>query len=136
MQGSEAAIAIISATNNTNVHVFHLDLSSRRSAVSFASKVEEKFGFVDVLINNAAIAPKKKKLDSNKVEMMFSVNVLGYHNMMVAFQPLLKKSKAAEHHPRIVNGETSHCYYITATTLLLLQHSHNLLDFEFTVCFL
>ena len=103
IEGTKEAAAITHATNNSNIHVFYLDLSSRSSAALFAANVEELYGYVDIVINNAAIVPKSRKLDADGIEMQFSVNVLGYYDMMRSFHYLLLKSKAVNHHPRIVN---------------------------------
>ena len=41
-----------------------VDVSKRTSIFSFADKVEEKFGGIDIWVSNAAIASRKKLIDT------------------------------------------------------------------------
>lgn len=69
---------IIHETNNTNVFVKHLDLASVDSIMSFVEQFKKEESKLDVLINNAGLWTKSKKLTDIYVEQTFAVNVLGH----------------------------------------------------------
>ncbi|MBL7717111.1 MAG: SDR family NAD(P)-dependent oxidoreductase [Bdellovibrionales bacterium] len=85
-----------------------LDVTSDTSVAAAARKCQEKFGHLDVLINNAGlyqIEDNEKSGDSlltaraTDLMKIFDINTLGSFRMTQAFMPLLQKSDA----PRIVN---------------------------------
>ena len=69
---------IIKETGNPNVFVKHLDLASVDSIQKFAKSFKQKESKLDVLINNAGLWTKTKKLTEINVEQTFAVNVLGH----------------------------------------------------------
>jgi len=69
---------IIKETGNQNVFVKHLDLASVDSIQKFAESFKQKESKLDVLINNAGLWTKTKKLTDINVEQTFTVNVLGH----------------------------------------------------------
>ena len=73
-----------------------LDLSRREDIFALASRWQ---GSLDVLINNAAIAPRRRTETPEGIEMEFATNVLGYVWMMRAFEEVLRTSSPA----RVVN---------------------------------
>lgn len=73
-----------------------VDLSRRSEIDQFGERWQ---GPLDVLINNAAIAPRMRRETAEGIEMEFATNVLGYVWMMHAFEPALRRSAPA----RIVN---------------------------------
>ena len=56
-------------------------------------------GGLDILVNNAATAPRPRITTPDGVEMQFAVNVLGYYRMITHFAPKM----AGSSDPRIVN---------------------------------
>lgn len=90
---------IIHETNNQNVFVKHLDLASIDSIQNFAESFKRDENKLDVLINNAGLWTKSKKLTDINVEHTFAVNVLGHHLLT---QLLLDKLKNAAP-SRIIN---------------------------------
>lgn len=70
---------IIEETKNQNVFVGKLDLASVDSIIGFAEQFKKEESKLDVLINNAGLWTKTKKLIDSKVEQTFGVNVLGHH---------------------------------------------------------
>jgi retinol dehydrogenase-13 len=56
-------------------------------------------GRLDVLVNNAAIAPRRRSETPEGIELQFATNVLGYLWMMRAFEAALRRSAPA----RVVN---------------------------------
>jgi retinol dehydrogenase-13 len=75
---NQAKDEIIRETGNTNVFVKHLDLASVESVISFAEQFKKEENKLDVLINNAGLWTKTKKLTEIGVEQTFAVNVLGH----------------------------------------------------------
>ncbi len=73
-----------------------VDLSRREEIFAFASRWQ---GPLDVLVNNAAIAPRQRAETPEGIEMEFATNVLGYVWMMRAFDKALRASAPA----RVVN---------------------------------
>jgi NAD(P)-dependent dehydrogenase (short-subunit alcohol dehydrogenase family) len=78
------------------VEVAELDVGSRASIDAFRARFE---GPLDALVNNAAIAPKKREVTSEGIERQLAVNVLGYLRMIEAFADALERGTS----PRIVN---------------------------------
>ena len=69
---------IVQETGNQNVFVKHLDLASVDSIQKFAESFKQDENKLDVLINNAGLWTKTKKLTDINVEQTFAVNVLGH----------------------------------------------------------
>lgn len=69
---------IVKETGNPNVFVEYLDLASVDSIQNFAESFKQKENKLDVLINNAGLWTKTKKLTDINVEQTFTVNVLGH----------------------------------------------------------
>lgn len=90
---------IVTETGNPNVFVKHLDLASVDSIQKFAESFKQNESKLDVLINNAGLWTKTKKLTDINVEQTFAVNVLG-HQLLT--QLLLDELKSAAP-SRIIN---------------------------------
>lgn len=75
---NEAREEIVNETKNQNVFVRHLDLAFTDSIINFAEQFKKEESKLDVLINNAGLWTKTKKLTDINVEQTFSVNVLGH----------------------------------------------------------
>lgn len=71
-----------------NVHVIALDITSKSSVADAVQQVKEKYGHLDVLINNSAIAEFNG--DPNHREV-FNVNIDGTVNVTDAFLPIITK---------------------------------------------
>ncbi len=100
-KGEEAAAALKGA--GLNVVPFPLDVTDRQSVDAARLFVEERFGRLDVLVNNAAILydswQRAETADLETVREAFETNTLGAWRTAQAFIPLL----AAGGHGRIVN---------------------------------
>lgn len=90
---------IVNETGNTNVFVKHLELASVKSIQKFAESFKQNESKLDVLINNAGLWTKTKKLTDINVEQTFAVNVLG---PQLLTQVLLDELKNAEQ-SRVIN---------------------------------
>jgi len=83
-------------TGNSKLEYAIVDLSDHRQIYDFAASWKEP---VDILINNAATAPRQREENQYGIEMQFATNVLGYYAMMDAFREHLSQSPQA----RIIN---------------------------------
>lgn len=102
-------------TIDGDVHPIQLDVTEEASIRTAVKQVEEKFGRLDILINNAAISrangeqsetmqdyikrSRATVIDVDEVRTIWETNVFGVLAVTQAFVPLLRKSEAA----RIVN---------------------------------
>ncbi|HCP45403.1 MAG TPA: short-chain dehydrogenase, partial [Deltaproteobacteria bacterium] len=80
-----------------------VDVTDEESVQSLASELTERFGRVDVLINNAGVALDKfqpfEATSTSVFEETLQVNTLGAFRVTKALLPMLRVSEA----PRIVN---------------------------------
>jgi NAD(P)-dependent dehydrogenase (short-subunit alcohol dehydrogenase family) len=87
----------------SSIVVRQLDVTSLESVQALAKWVEETYGRLDVLVNNAAINydtwHKASNADLAEVHQTLGANLFGPWNMTQAFLPLLRKSPSG----RIVN---------------------------------
>lgn len=83
-------------TGNENMEYLIADLSRKEEILGLA---ESWSGSLDILVNNAAIAPRQRTETPEGIEMQFATNVLGYFRMITNFLPFMEKSVS----PRIVN---------------------------------
>jgi NAD(P)-dependent dehydrogenase (short-subunit alcohol dehydrogenase family) len=100
-----------------DARVLLLDVTDDASVSSAARQVEEGFGRLDILVNNAAVKlevapspPSECSLDM--VRETFETNVFGSIRMLLAMVPLLRGSDA----PRIVNVSSGLGSLTLATT--------------------
>jgi NAD(P)-dependent dehydrogenase (short-subunit alcohol dehydrogenase family) len=119
LRRGEAAAAEIRASGG-DAHAIALDVTDGDTIAQAAKQIEERFGRLDVLVNNAGIsgsgnaAPQDavdrvpSAVDLEIVREVFEVNVFGVIAVTNAMLPLLRRSAAA----RIVNL-TSHAASLT-----------------------
>ena len=93
----EAAVASMGAPRNVNP--IQLDVQDDESIDHAVKTIEQLFGKVDILINNAGTAGRAGGFDRKPREIwdeVFAVNVTGVGLLTEAMTPLLQKSKAAK----------------------------------------
>jgi NAD(P)-dependent dehydrogenase (short-subunit alcohol dehydrogenase family) len=94
---------LVAAELGEPVVALQLDVADDESVGTAAAAVEERFGRLDVLVNNAAILYDTSNhgvdVDLDEVRRGFETNLLGAWRMTQAFLPLLRRSEGA----RIVN---------------------------------
>ena len=95
-KAAHCAEGISRATGNPRVRYVLADLSNRASIDALGQNWE---GPLDILVNNAAIAPRHRTLTPQGIEMQFATNVLGYFWTINAFTDHLGQGSAA----RIIN---------------------------------
>ena len=78
-KAARAKADIISATGNGQIDTMKLDTSSLASVRAFANAFIERYGTVDVLINNAGISPMRESgVTEEGFEVVFATNYLGH----------------------------------------------------------
>jgi NAD(P)-dependent dehydrogenase (short-subunit alcohol dehydrogenase family) len=101
VKGRGAADAL--QLNGLDVIPLKIDVTKKKSIDDAKKMVEDRFGKLDVLVNNAAILyDSDQRAESANLETVLKAldtNTLGAWRMCQTFIPLLKKSG----HPRIVN---------------------------------
>jgi NAD(P)-dependent dehydrogenase (short-subunit alcohol dehydrogenase family) len=84
-------------------HPLRLDVTAEDDAVRLAKEITERYGRLDVLINNAAITydswQRAATADLTVVREAAETNLYGPWRLTQALLPLLRKSE----HPRVVN---------------------------------
>ncbi|MGY2032400.1 SDR family oxidoreductase [Nocardia gipuzkoensis] len=120
-RGEEAAAALRAAGGAA--HAVTLDVTDRTTVAEAAKRIEQRFGHLDVLINNAGITGSGQvspqdaydqvpsTVDLDMVREVFETNVFGVIAVTNAMLPLLRRSPA----PRIVNV-SSHAASLTLTS--------------------
>jgi retinol dehydrogenase-13 len=96
---NQAKDEIVKETGNSNVFVKHLDLASVDSIQKFTESFKQNESKLDVLINNAGLWTKTKKLTDINVEQTFAVNVLGHQLLTQLLLDELKNAAPS----RIIN---------------------------------
>ncbi|MDT7786436.1 MAG: hypothetical protein QOF58_4855 [Pseudonocardiales bacterium] len=109
-QRAEEAAKALRAQGN-DAHALVLDVTDPATAEEAARQIEERFGHLDVLVNNAGISGSGQvspqdavdqipsTVDLDMVRKVFDTNVFGVITVTNAMLPLLRRSPA----PRIVN---------------------------------
>jgi NAD(P)-dependent dehydrogenase (short-subunit alcohol dehydrogenase family) len=91
--------------HRADAHLVDLDLTDEVSIAAAARDVTERFGRLDVLVNNAGIGGGQlpSRQDLAVMRSLFETNVYGTIAVTQAFLPLLERSPAA----RVVNVSTT-----------------------------
>ena len=92
-KGKEAAGKVVDVAKGTTVEPIQLDIDSDDSISKAAQYVEEKFGRLDVLFNNAGIGGAGSASLRENWNTVLATNVTGYACTTEAFIPLLRKAE-------------------------------------------
>jgi len=95
-RAKKAVDAIRSDTGNESLRFVLADLCRHQSIQALAETWE---GPLNVLVNDAGVAPREREVTPENIELTFATNVLGYYWMTEAFRPHLERSAPA----RVVN---------------------------------
>ncbi|MFE9611829.1 SDR family NAD(P)-dependent oxidoreductase [Streptomyces sp. NPDC006012] len=121
LRGEDAAAAVRAAGGDA--HAVTLDVTDRATVRGAAQQLEDRFGRLDVLVNNAGISGSGQvspqdahdqvpgSVDLDMVRAVFETNVFGVISVTNAMLPLLRRSPA----PRVVNV-SSHAASLTLTS--------------------
>ncbi len=103
-QGDAAAKTL--RDEGLDVRAVRLDMTSSEDVERVSEQIEEEFGRLDVLVNNAAVLldinVQPSQVDESVLRQSFEVNFFGPYLLTQRLTPLLRKSQAG----RIVNMDT------------------------------
>ncbi len=89
----ETALNELSCVNGRCFALMQLDLADLDSIRAFAAAFAERYGRLDVLINNAGILGGRRTTTKQGFEMAFGVNYLGAFLLTMLLLPLLEQSE-------------------------------------------
>lgn len=75
-----------------------LDISDRAAIAAFGARMAKQFSKIDVLVNNAGIAPRIRPNDPDQMQKwdhVISVNLTGQWDITIALLPMLKHAGAS-----------------------------------------
>ncbi|KAI4671772.1 uncharacterized protein J4E78_000268 [Alternaria triticimaculans] len=98
-KGSAALEDLQARKLSGSIELLHLDLQNDDHIAQTATLIEEKYGKLDILFNNAAVALPEGLTERQRLATAFDVNATGPWLLTNALVPSLKKSA----NPRIVN---------------------------------
>ena len=98
-RGRKAQNLVKEKSGNGDVHLLKAELSDQDSIRRLAAEVKERFGELHVLLNNAAVIPRRREVTGDGFEMQFAVNHLAYFLLTGLLLDVLKSSAPS----RIVN---------------------------------
>ncbi|WP_413430071.1 oxidoreductase [Synechococcus sp. Cu2B8-bc1011] len=87
---SEAARRDLLDLGTTGVDLLDLDLSDLNSVERCANAVQERYGRLDLLMNNAGLMAPPRRLSVQGFEMQFAVNHLGHMALTQRLLPLME----------------------------------------------
>jgi NAD(P)-dependent dehydrogenase (short-subunit alcohol dehydrogenase family) len=94
---------IAQATRNEQIHALPLELAAPQSIDAFVSAFSASFGRLDVLINNAGVICRQRRVTQRGDEATFATNYLGPFKLTRALLPLIVEAPAG----RIVSLSSS-----------------------------
>jgi NAD(P)-dependent dehydrogenase (short-subunit alcohol dehydrogenase family) len=98
-RAAAAAEELRQATGNAAVDALTADVTRQADLHRLAAEVGERYGRLDVLVNNAAILRERRELTEDGVEAMFAANVLAPFLLTHLLLPVLRGASPA----RVVN---------------------------------
>jgi retinol dehydrogenase-14 len=112
-RGEAALKEIISKSKNDSVELMLCDLSSQKSIRELAEQFKRTHDRIDVLVNNAGVYLRNRRLTEDGLETTFAVNHIAYFLLTDLLLDQIKRSAPA----RIVNVSSG-------------AHTHGKIDFE------
>jgi NAD(P)-dependent dehydrogenase (short-subunit alcohol dehydrogenase family) len=91
-RGEEARASIAQTSGRDDVAMMPLDLGDQASIRAFAAAFRARYGRLDVLVNNAGVAPRKRTTTRDGFESTFGVNHLGTALLTLELLDLLRAS--------------------------------------------
>ena len=98
-KGKQAIDTIISHSGNENLDFFECDLSLVKNVKTLSEQIKHKYSEIDVLLNNAGGANKKKIITSEGLEKTFATNQMNYFVLSTELLDIISESNDG----RIVN---------------------------------
>lgn len=95
LQKAQDAQNKLRALDKGQVDLVSLDLNSLELTKKAADEIADRYGNLDVLINNAGLFAKTKQLTTDGFEQQFGVNYLGHFLLTQKLLPVLQKAPKA-----------------------------------------
>ena len=103
-------VDVLSGKYQGKVNFVSVDISDEKDVKKLVSFAEEKFGGIDLLVNNAGVAPRERKdileISREDFDYLLDINLKGTFFVTQSFVPLLIKNKKS----RIVNISSMSAY--------------------------
>lgn len=98
-RGQQTAGEIAASTGASQPSVMVVDTSSQASIRQFTEDYRQRFGHLDVLVNNAGVLRPEREVSVDGYELTFATNVLGYYLLTWELVEALRSGTS----PRVVN---------------------------------
>jgi NADP-dependent 3-hydroxy acid dehydrogenase YdfG len=82
---------ILAKHHHAKIQLEVLDISDSKSIDEFVANIKQKYGQVDVLVNNAGVAAKGDEFDSAVVKFTFQTVMLSLFRITMELLNLLRK---------------------------------------------
>ena len=94
---AESACQELAGASQGELVALNLDLADFSSVRSAAAVVAERYGTIDLLINNAGVMAPPRRLSAQGFELQFAVNHLGHFALTQQVMPLLRPGARVVH---------------------------------------
>jgi NAD(P)-dependent dehydrogenase (short-subunit alcohol dehydrogenase family) len=99
VRGGHVADDINAAPATPRASVMTVDTSDQRSIRAFGHEYRQRYGSLDVLVNNAGVLCPDRRISVDGLELTFATNVMGYYLLTSELLGSLTAASA----PRVVN---------------------------------
>lgn len=106
-RGKAAKEKILAQLPDAKVHLMYVDVSDMTSVVLFSTALKNRFGTIDVLVNNAGIYVDQKKFTKDGFDLTYATNYLGCVLLSHLCLPLLTKGEG-----KIINVSSTAAFYM------------------------
>jgi protochlorophyllide reductase len=106
-RGETARQALLPDLQGGAIDLLELDLSDLSQVRSAAQTVTDRYGRLDLLINNAGVMAPPRTISRDGFELQFATNHLGHFALTLALLPLLEQSPGA----RVVHVSSGAQYF-------------------------
>ncbi|MCO4762518.1 MAG: SDR family oxidoreductase [Myxococcales bacterium] len=89
-KGEAVRAHIAAAVPSAKLHVVALDLADLGSVATFAAEIADRFGAIDLLMNNAGIMAIPRRETKDGFEMQLGTNHIGHFALTARLLPLLQ----------------------------------------------
>ncbi|MCT0226592.1 SDR family NAD(P)-dependent oxidoreductase [Synechococcus sp. CS-1331] len=94
-RSEQARTSLLADAAGGAINLLDLDLADLASVRTAARELADRYGRLDLLINNAGVMGLPRSLTSDGFEMQFGVNHLGHFALTMALLPLLRARPAS-----------------------------------------
>ena len=94
-RSEQARTSLLADAAGGAIDLLDLDLADLASVRAAARELADRYGRLDLLINNAGVMGLPRSLTSDGFEMQFGVNHLGHYALTMALLPLLRARPAS-----------------------------------------